>query len=89
MSTITSANSIISASIPDVYPAAQQLQGYAVDDAWAAESVEMALAQMGVDGLMSAGFDGLQALSRWQEGLGARAVRGHVRERRCGQCVGS
>lgn len=54
--TITSANAVYTISIPDVFPVAIVLQGYATDDAFDSENVESAQAQMGVDGKMSAGF---------------------------------
>lgn len=54
--TITSANSVFTLLIPQVFPAPVTLQGYAVDDAFDTETVETAEAIMGVDGRMSAGF---------------------------------
>lgn len=54
--TITSANSVFTLVVPDVFPVPQNLQGYAVDDAFDTESVELSEALMGVDGLMSAGY---------------------------------
>lgn len=54
--TITSANSVFTLVIPQVFPAPVTLQGYAVDDAFDTETVETAEAIMGVDGRMSAGF---------------------------------
>jgi hypothetical protein len=54
--TITSANSSFMLVVPDVFPVPQQIQGYAVDDAFDTENVEIAQTQMGVDGLMSGGF---------------------------------
>lgn len=56
MSTITSANSQFTLSIPDVFPAPLVLQGYAADDAFTVEAFEVAEALMGVDGIMSAGY---------------------------------
>jgi hypothetical protein len=56
MSTITSANSQVILSIPDVFPTPIALQGYAADDAFSVESFETAEALMGVDGVMSAGY---------------------------------
>lgn len=55
-STITSANSVFTLAIPDVFPTPQNVQGYAADDAFANEPVDAAEAVMGVDGIMSAGF---------------------------------
>jgi hypothetical protein len=54
--TITSANSVFTLVVSDVFPVPQTLQGYAVDDAFDNESVEVSEALMGVDGLMSAGY---------------------------------
>ena len=55
-STITSASAVLTLVIPDVYPVPQQIQGFAVDDAFTTEAVDVAEVQIGVDGLMSAGF---------------------------------
>jgi hypothetical protein len=54
--TITSANSIFTITVPGLFPAPVQLQGYAADKAWNTDSVELAETQMGVDGRMTAGF---------------------------------
>ncbi len=54
--TITAANSIFNLNIAGLFPVSQKLQGYAVDDAFMVEQVEMAENQMGVDGKMSSGF---------------------------------
>ncbi len=56
MATITSANSVLSLAVTDLYPAPQQIQGYAADDAFTSEAQEQAEIVMGVDGNMSAGF---------------------------------
>lgn len=54
--TITSANSSLVLSIPEVLGAPVPLQGYAVDAAFAVEPFDTAEAIMGVDGIMSAGY---------------------------------
>jgi hypothetical protein len=54
--TITSANSVFTLVVPDVFPVPQTLAGYAVDDAFDSDDVEASEAMMGVDGLLSAGF---------------------------------
>jgi hypothetical protein len=54
--TITSANSVFTLVIPGLFPAPVQLRGYAVDKAFAVESVDLAEVQMGVDGRMTAGY---------------------------------
>lgn len=56
MATITSANSVFTLVLPTLYPVPQVLQGYATDDAFAADAVDWAEVMMGVDGKMSAGF---------------------------------
>lgn len=54
--TITSANAVFTLSIPDIFPVPITLQGFATDDAFDNENVELAEAKMGVDGRMSAGY---------------------------------
>jgi hypothetical protein len=56
VSTITSANSAFALVVQGLYNAPQLLQGYAADDAFAADAVDSAEIVMGVDGIMSAGF---------------------------------
>lgn len=56
MSTITSANSTAVLTATDVFPAPQALQGYAADDAFASDAIDLAEAIMGVDGKLSAGY---------------------------------
>lgn len=56
MSTITSANSSFAIIVPGVYSAPQSIQGYATDDAFAAEAVEKVETLMGIDGKLSAGY---------------------------------
>lgn len=56
MSTITAANSQFSLAIADLYPSPQTLQGYAADDAFSTESVDIAETVMGIDGHLSGGF---------------------------------
>lgn len=53
---LTAANSIFQLFIPDVFPSPQQLQGYSADDIFDTDSQEEVQTQMGVDGLLSAGF---------------------------------
>jgi hypothetical protein len=53
--TITSANSIITLSIPDLIPAPFQLQGFAADNVFESESIDQVQTVMGVDGNLSAG----------------------------------
>lgn len=54
--TITSANSVLALSAPDVNPVPVNIQGYATDEAFDNEQVDVAETVMGVDGKMSAGF---------------------------------
>lgn len=54
--TITSANSVFTITIPGLFPAPVQLRGYATDKAFATESLAMAEVQMGVDGRMTGGY---------------------------------
>lgn len=56
MSTITAVNSRFTIIVPLVFPAPVSIQGYATDDAFAAEPVESAQVKMGVDGIMSHGL---------------------------------
>jgi len=55
MGTLTSANSVIMITIDNVYPTATQLQGYAADDVFDIEDIDVAETSMGVDGILSAG----------------------------------
>lgn len=54
--TLTAANSVFLLSIAGLYTTPQRLQGYATDDAFRVEAVELAETMMGVDGIMSAGY---------------------------------
>lgn len=56
MGTITSANSVFTLVIPQLYPIGQTLQGYSTDDAFDTEASETAEVMMGVDGVLSAGY---------------------------------
>lgn len=54
--TITSANSIFTLTAGSVFPVPQQLSGYAVDSAFAADALVLAETRVGVDGRLSAGY---------------------------------
>lgn len=54
--TITSANSVFTISVPGLFPVPQQLQGYSAERAWNTDNVDLAEVQMGVDGRMTAGY---------------------------------
>ncbi len=56
MSTLTSANSEFTLTVPDVFPGPVTLQGYATDDAFDTEDVNPVEARIGVDGRKSSGF---------------------------------
>lgn len=55
-STITSANSVVTLTVPGVYDQPVQLQGYSVDKAWSTDMLDLAETQIGVDGRMTAGY---------------------------------
>lgn len=54
--TITSANSVFTISVPGLFPVPQQLKGYSAERAWETDSVDIAEVQMGVDGRMTSGY---------------------------------
>jgi len=54
--TITSANSEFRLAIPGVFATAVRLEGYATDDAFMSDNVQLAETMMGVDGKMSSGW---------------------------------
>ncbi|AOK04080.1 hypothetical protein WK25_06110 [Burkholderia latens] len=54
--TITSANSVIMLSAGTIFPVAQQIQGYAAEDIFDTDDVEMAEVQMGLDKKQSYGW---------------------------------
>jgi hypothetical protein len=56
MGSITSANAVLTLAIPLVFPTPQQLQGFAADDIFDVPALRSAEVQMGVDGVLSAGF---------------------------------
>lgn len=53
--TLTTANSILTLSCPDVLPAPAVIQGFATEDAFSSQPYETARAVMGVDAKKSAG----------------------------------
>ncbi len=55
-STITSANSVVTLTVPGVYDVPVQLQGYSADKAWNTDMLDLAETQIGVDGRMTAGY---------------------------------
>jgi len=56
MGSITSANAVLMLSITSLFPAPQQLQGFAADDIFSTEDIQVTEPVMGVDGKLSAGF---------------------------------
>lgn len=56
MATITSANSVLTLAILNLFPVPQTMQGYSADTAFAAEAITPVETVMGVDGILSAGW---------------------------------
>jgi len=56
MASITGATAVYQLAITGLFPAPQQLQGFAADDVFDTPSIQSADILMGVDGFMSAGF---------------------------------
>lgn len=56
MATLTAANSVITIGVTSLFPVAQQLQGFAVDDMFTSESVTTVETMMGVDNILSGGW---------------------------------
>lgn len=54
--TLTGATATIVFTIPSLFPAPFQLQGFATDDVFDTDAIESAETQMGVDGKLSGGF---------------------------------
>lgn len=54
--TITSMNSVFMLTIPTVFPAPQQIQGFGVDEAFETDPVDSSVVQTGVDGVGTAGL---------------------------------
>lgn len=56
MATLTSANAVITLTIPGIFSTPQQLQQFAVDDVADVDTLTIAETLMGVDGFLSGGF---------------------------------
>ena len=56
MATITSANSVLMLGVANLFNIPVQIEGFAADDAFTIEDVDMAETMMGVDGKLSAGW---------------------------------
>jgi hypothetical protein len=54
--TITSANSVVTLTVPGLFPTPVQLSGYSADRAWETADQELSESQIGVDGRKTAGF---------------------------------
>ena len=53
---ITAANSIVTFTVPGLFPVPQQLSGYSTERAWETANLEMSESQIGVDGRKTAGY---------------------------------
>ena len=56
MSTITSANAVITLSIAGLFPTPQQLKGFSADNVYDMADQQIVETAMGVDGVLSGGF---------------------------------
>lgn len=56
MSSITSANAILMIGVTGLFPTAQKIEGFATDDMFDFDALELAEAQMGVDGRLTGGY---------------------------------
>lgn len=56
MRTLTTANSTMTLTVPGLLPAPRNIEGYAVDDVFVSDAIEIAQTMMGVDGRMSFGY---------------------------------
>lgn len=56
MGAITSANAVLTISIPLLFPTPQQIQGFAPDDVFDIPQLRSVETMMGVDGVLSTGF---------------------------------
>lgn len=56
MPSITSANAVLMLTQALLFPIPQQIQGFATDDVYDVPSIKSVEVQMGVDGVLSAGF---------------------------------
>ena len=54
--TITSANAVISLSVPGLFPVPVKLSGFSADKAWSTDQVELSESQRGVDGRKTSGI---------------------------------
>ena len=54
--TITGANSVVTITVPGLYPTPVQLHGYSAEKAWNTDQQQLAETLMGVDGHLSGGW---------------------------------
>ncbi len=55
-SSITSANSVFTVSVPGLFPVPQRLEGFSAERAWESNAIDFTESQMGVDGRKTSGF---------------------------------
>jgi hypothetical protein len=56
MGDLTAANSVLTLSVPPLFPIPQQLQGFAANDVYNVPAIQSVEVLMGVDGVLSGGF---------------------------------
>jgi hypothetical protein len=56
MATLTAANAVLIITIPGLFNQPQVLQGFAADDIYDVDQIDMTEVVMGVDGILSGGF---------------------------------
>jgi tail fiber protein gp32 len=66
---ISDTNAVITLTIPLLFPVPVQIQGFAADDVYDSDDVELATTIMGVDGILSGGF--VNSLIAWNISLQA------------------
>lgn len=54
--TITSANAVITLTVPGLFPAPIQIQGFSAEKAWSTDNQETTESMIGVDGLKASGW---------------------------------
>lgn len=54
--TITSANAVLTLTVPGIFPAPIQIQGFSAEKAWSTDQQETTESMIGVDGLKASGW---------------------------------
>jgi hypothetical protein len=54
--TITSANAVFTLTVPGIFPAPIQIQGFSAEKAWSTDNQETTESMIGVDGLKASGW---------------------------------